>query len=304
MNEKSKSAHFLEIRELQLLDILYTTRSVTRAAEQLGQTQPTVSCSLRRIRERVREPLFIRTSDGMTPTPRCEIVVAKAREILEAMNLITEAPRFDPFTSTRVFRVCTPDSGQITLLPRMVRYMREYAPNVRLEALLVDDQTAALLETGVADLAFGGFVPGTNAAGFHQQALFEQDFTCLVNAHHPRIKDDLTWDDYQREAHVSVTYGGVGPAIEAAMKRHKIERRVLLQLQGFLGVPKIIATTDMITTLPRQIGATLAATGAIRQFSCPIPIPKYWVKQHWHARFHRDPGNQWLRTVCAKQSVD
>ncbi len=302
MNEKPDRDNFLEMRDLQLLDILHSTRSVTRTAARLGQSQPTVSVWLRRIRERVKDPLFVRTSEGMTPTPRALAVVGKAREILEAMHQITgEAPRFDPSTSTRVFRLCAPDSAQITMLPRLVQYVNGVAPSVRLEVLSVDDDTARRLESGEADLAYGGFVPGMEA-GFHQQALFEQDFACLVSARHPRIRGRMSLQDYQREAHVSVSYGGVNAVIDAAMKRQNIDRRVLVYLQGFLGVPKIIATTDMITTLPRQIGENLASGGAVRQVDCPVAMPKYMVKQYWHTRFHRDPGNKWLRAICARQA--
>jgi DNA-binding transcriptional LysR family regulator len=304
VNKRLESANFLEMRELQLLDVLYATRSVTKSAEQLGQTQPTVSTWLRQIRMRIGDPMFVRTSEGMMPTPCADAVVGKAREILEVMHHIAGgAPDFNPFSSTRTFLLCIPDSAQITLLPRMVQYMRRCAPGVRLETFPVDEQTAHLLETGQADLAFGGFVPGMEA-GFLQQALFEQDFTCLISKRHSRIKATLTVNDYRREAHVSVGYSGLIAVIEAAMKRHRIERRVVLRLQGFLGVAKTIALTDMIATLPRQIGAAIAASGSLRQVDCPVQIPKYMLKQHWHARFHRDPGHKWFRDVCAKHAMD
>jgi DNA-binding transcriptional LysR family regulator len=302
MDENLEYDSYLSARELRLLEILYSTHSVTKTADQLGQTQPTISSWLKRIRDQLKDPLFVRTSEGMSPTPRAEIVVSKAREILEAMRLINGgAPRFDPRTSTRVFRMCIPDAAQITLMPGMLRFIRINAPHVQIEALPVDTQTELLLESGEADLAFGGFVSGLEA-GFYQQTLFEQDFVCLVSNQHPRIKEQLTLDDYQREAHIAVGYGSANAVIETELKRQHVERRVLLSLQGVLGVGQIIATTDMITTLPGQIGATLAARGAVRLFQCPVPMHPIVVKQYWHTRFHRDPGNQWLRAVCAKQA--
>ncbi len=60
--------------------------------------------------------------------------------------------------------------------------------------------------------------------------------------------------------------------------------------------------TDMITTMPGQIAAALASAGSVQLFSCPFPMPSIVVKQYWHSRFHRDPGNQWLRAICAQQS--
>lgn len=304
MNEAGEYKDFLDPRDLKLLDILYTTRSVTKTAERLGQTQPTISSLLKRIRDQVKDPLFVRTSEGMIPTPRAEIVVAKARKILEAMRQISEElPRFDPLTSTRTFRMCVPDGAQTTLLPDMLQYIRHCAPNVKFEALPLDKNTPDLLESGEADLAFGGFAPHMEA-GFYQQTLFDQNYICLASTKHPRIKDQLTLEDFKREAHVAFGYGRSFAQIKAEMKHQNIERRVMVYLPGVLGVVRIIAATDMITTLPGQIGTMLAnaRSDAVRLFPCPVPMPNVVVKQFWHSRFHRDPGNQWLRTICAQQA--
>lgn len=301
-DDQFEFGHYLNARDLKLLETLYSTGSVTKTADQMGQTQPTISSWLKHIREQLKDPLFVRTSDGMKPTPRAEEVVGKAREILEAMrHIIDDVPRFDPATSNRLFRMCIPDSAQITLMPSMLGYIRNHAPNVQIEALPVDRQTVRLLESGEADLAFGGFVPDMDT-GIYQQTLFDQDFVCLVGNQHPRIVDRLTLEDYQREAHIAVGYGSTNAVIETELKRQNIDRRVLLTLPGVLGVGKIIATTDMITTMPGQIGAALAARGTVRLFPCPVSMRRIVVRQYWHARFHRDPGNQWLRGTCATQA--
>ena len=302
MDENKEIDNYLSARDLKLLDLLYTTHSVSKAAELLGQTQPTVSSWLKHIRDLVGDPLFVRTSEGMRPTPRADLAVGKAREILAAMHQITEGvARFDPATSARVFRMCVPDAAQITLLPSMLRALRNNAPNVHLEALPVDQQTAHRLESGEADLAFGGFVPGMEG-GFYQQALFEQDFVCLVSSEHPRIGAALTLDDFQREAHIAVGYGSTNAVIESELKRQNVKRRVLASVQGVLGVAKIVAATDMITTLPGQIATTLAEGGAVRLLPCPVTMPATVVKQYWHSRFHHDPGNQWLRSICGQEA--
>lgn len=75
---------------------------------------------------------------------------------------------------------------------------------------------------------------------------------------------------------------------------------MLLELPGFLGLPAIVSTTDLIATLPRQIGETLARVGGLAVWPCPVPVAGFTVKQHWHARYHHDPANRWLRGVCAE----
>ena len=303
MDDHHDTSGYFDVRQLQLLDVLYTTRSVTRTAERLGQTQPTVSTWLKQIRDKVGDPLFIRTAKEMVPTPRADMLVEKAREILEAMRQISGAvPHFDPATSNRVFRICAPDSAHITMIPRLLQCIRGIAPNVQVETLPVNDNSARLLESGDADLAYGGFIPGMDT-GFYQQALIKQDFICLASMDHPRVQARMTLEDYQREAHVAVSYGGihgVNALIKSALHASHIQRRVLLTLTGFLGIGKVIATTDLITTLPRNIGETLASQYGLQILECPVGIPSYMIKQYWHARYHRDPGNQWLRKLCAQ----
>lgn len=303
MDDRNDSTPYFDVKQLQLLDVLYTTRSVTKTAERLGQTQPTVSTWLKQIRDRVGDPLFIRTSKEMIPTPRADVMVEKAREILEALRHISGAvPHFDPATSTRVFRICAPDSAHITMIPLLLQYIRGVAPSVQVETLPVNENTARLLESGEADIAWGGFIPGMDN-GFYQQALIKQDFICLASMDHPRVQGRLSLEAYQAEAHVAVSYGGthgVNALIKTALHSQHVERRVLLTLAGFLGIGKVIAATDLISTLPRNIGETLASQYGLQILECPVRIPGYMIRQYWHARYHRDPGNQWLRKLCAQ----
>jgi DNA-binding transcriptional LysR family regulator len=189
------------------------------------------------------------------------------------------------------------DASHITLLPRLLAHVRAQAPLVRLEAARIDNDTGRALQSGDADLALG-LVPGLES-GFYQQTLFAQDWVCLANPRHPRIGDTLSLRDYRDEAHIGIVSGTGYQLLDAALKRRHVERRVLLELPGFLGLAAIVSTTDLIATLPRQIGETLAQVGGLKVLASPVPIPAFTVKQHWHARYHDDPGNRWLRSVCA-----
>lgn len=288
----------LDVKLLRLFDVLYSTRSVTRAAERLGQSQPTISIWLAKLRGILRDPLFVRTPTGMQPTPRADALIPTAREALASLRRLGESqPRFSPASANRRFRISMTDASHVTLLPRLLGRVREAAPQVRLEAARIDARTALGLQVGEVDLAIG-LIPELET-GFRQQTLFEQDWVCLANPSHPRLGKRLTLQAYQEEAHISIAYGTGYRLLDASLRRRRVERRVLLELPGFLGLPAIVSTTDLIATLPRQIGETLARAGALRVFSCPVPIPTFPVKQHWHARYDDDPANRWLRDVCA-----
>ena len=291
-------ASLLDVKQLRLFDLLYSTRSVTRAAEQLGQSQPTVSIWLGKLRQLLHDPLFVRTPEGMLPTPRAEALIGTARAALDALRELTAVPpAFDAATADRRFRICMTDASHVTLLPRLLAHVRAQAPTVRLEAARIDGGTAQALMSGEADLAVG-FVPWLEA-GFYQQALFPQDWVCLCNARHPRIGASLTKRHYKDEAHIGIVGGTGAQQIEATLREERIERRVLLELPGFLGLGAIVSTTDLLATLPRHIGETLARVNGLAVHPCPVPVPAFTVKQHWHARYHQDPGNRWLRGVLA-----
>lgn len=288
----------LDIKLLRLFDLLYSTHSVTRAAELLGQSQPTVSIWLARLREQLGDPLFVRTPAGMQPTPRADALIPIARDALDSLRrLSTEDTGFNPTTAERRFCICMTDASHVTLLPQLLAHVRSVAPGVRLEAGRIDATTGERLQSGEADLALG-LIPELGAA-FYQQVLFTQDWVCLANRHHPRIGEALTLDDYRREGHVGIVSGTGHRLLAGALAAHDLERRVVLELPGFLGLAAILSTTDLIVTLPRQTGETLARSANLRIFSCPFSIPSFTVKQHWHARYHHDAGNRWLRRVCA-----
>ncbi|MGY0194406.1 LysR family transcriptional regulator [Leptothrix sp. BB-4] len=283
---------------LRLFDVLYQTRSVTRSAEQLGQSQPTVSIWLARLREQLGDPLFVRTPAGMLPTPRAEALIGPTRTILESLRRLASLDEaFDPATAQRRFRICMTDASHITLLPPLLARVRAEAPGVQLAAARMDGQTAQALASGEADLAVG-YAPWLET-GIYQQTLFQQDWVCLASPTHPRLarRRRLNLDLYQAVPHVTIAAGTGAHLLDAALARSGVERTVQLELPSFLGLAPIISATDLLVTLPRQIGETLAALGGLSVFACPVPVETFQVRQHWHARYHQDAGNQWLRGV-------
>lgn len=283
---------------LQLFDVLYEVRSVTRAAGRLGQSQPTISIWLGRLRRQVGDPLFVRTPGGMTPTPRADALIGPCREILASLNRLTSTePAFDPAAAQRRFRICMTDASHITLLPPLLERVRALAPGVRLEAARIDGGTEQALTSGEADLAIG-YVPWLGGA-IARQELFEQDWVCLANPRHPRVRERLGRRAYVAEGHVAITAGTGAALLQRALDAQGIERRVVLELPGFLGLGAIIGGTDLLATLPRHIGTTLAHGSGLALWPCPVPVDRFEVCHYWHPRFDNEPGSRWLRDLVA-----
>jgi len=289
----------LEIRLLNVFDEIYKTRSVSRAADNLSLGQPAVSIALGKLREHFGDPLFVRTSAGMEPTPLGEELVRPVRAAIDALGAaFGYRNAFDPATAARTFRICMTDISQLVLLPALWAHLREAAPGVRIDIAHLSAETARQLESGEADLALG-FMPQLEA-GFYQQSLFRQNYVCLASMDHPRIRETLTLADFEREEHAVVSSSGTGHLIvDKELARQGINRRVALRVPNFLGVSFVVEHTDMLVTIPLRLGQVLAGRGRFRIFPVPFELPDYAVKQHWHERYHHDPGNRWLRGVIS-----
>ncbi len=274
---------------------VYKTQSVSRAARTLGMEQASASIALNKLRRHFDDPLFCRTSAGMAPTTRAQAIYP---DLLEALVRLEKARGasvgFSAQHATREFRICMTDISEIVLLPRLINHLQKTAPGLVVEAEKISNDSRRRLESGDMDLAVG-FTPDLEA-GFYQQALFAQGFVCLAASDHPRIGTKLTRKSFSAEGHILVTASGTGHSIvDKVLAKNKVERRVVLRVQSYLGVARIVAQTEFLVIVPRQLGNALAQQERVKLLEPPLPLPTYKVKQHWHERFNADAGNRWLR---------
>ena len=159
------------------------------------------------------------------------------------------------------------DASHITLLPQLLAHVRAAAPKVRLDAARIDGYTAQALETGEADLALG-YIPWLES-GIYQQTLFPQDWVCLANPRHPRIRKAMTLEAYKREAHVEIVGGTGGKLLEDALRAHRIQRQIALQLPGFLGLYAIVSTTAITFAISSNRPSAVARAAIALSSDCP-----------------------------------
>ena len=143
----------IDLNLLVYLDVLLREKNVTRAAEQLGITQPALSNGLRRLRDLFNDPLLVRTSEGMTPTERALELQPQVRNILASVEqAVLPVSDFEVTRSNRVFRVMASDYAESTLLTRLLFKLRDEAPNITLDILTPSDVTFQDLEQGKIDV--------------------------------------------------------------------------------------------------------------------------------------------------------
>jgi DNA-binding transcriptional LysR family regulator len=261
--------------------------------------QSSVSIALARLRKHFGDPLFVRTSEGMQPTPHANALVAQVRQALELLRNVTRQQAvFDAVKAMRTFRICMTDITHLALLPALINRLSEIAPSIQVEITHISNETPKMLESGDADLAVG-YMPALEA-GFYQQKLFDQNFACVVQRVHPRVHSRLTQQAFKREKHALVTAAGTGhELVERELERLGAQRRVVLRLPNFLGIGALVASTDLIVTVPRRVADTLQRIADVKILMPPFEFPSFAIKQHWHERYQQDPANRWLRSVIS-----
>jgi DNA-binding transcriptional LysR family regulator len=290
-----------DLNLLTVLDTLLRDGTISQAAKTLGSSQPTVSASLNKLRDIFQDELLVRTSSRMVPTPRALELQEPIRRILCSVQTdVLRAATFDPATERRPYTVTTSDIGETFLLPRLVAIFAKHAPYIDLKSVVIKPQhVEEALESGEIDLAVGYF-PDLLRPSTMQQLLFTHGFSCLARVGHPLIGETLTLEAFLAAHHVVVSSEGRSHEIfEEALAKRGLERRCALRIPHFMSVPFVVASSDLIVTVPRVVAVYFSRTSNIRVLEPPIKVPDFGVRQFWHRRFQNDPRIIWLRNVMA-----
>lgn len=286
----------LDLNVLVVFAAMLQHQSVTRAGQALNLSQPAMSAALAKMRVQLGDPLFVRTGHGMRPTPRALQLAEPVHKLLDIVRLdVLQQPPFDPSTARRVFTIITPDIGETVFLPKMLAYAQQHAPHIAIRSMAISSEGAGeALEVGKADLAIGYF-PDLAKAGFFQQRLFKNSFVSIVRANHPRIRDELTMEMFLAEAHAIVRPAGRTHLFERFLDAKHIKLDVRVELSHFASLLTIISSSDLVATVPRDIGHVFATLAKIRLVDPPLQPPSFHLMQHWHSIVNADPANIWLR---------
>ncbi|MFC3106689.1 LysR family transcriptional regulator [Undibacterium arcticum] len=299
----------IDLNLLLVFHQLLAERRVSKVAETLGMTQPGVSNALKRLRVALGDDLFVRTARGMEPTPYAaqlgEPIGYALSTISDSLN---EGVRFDPVTSDRKFKIGMTDIGEVYFLPALMAALREQAPDVSISTVR---NTASNLqdemEAGHIDLAIG-LLPQLKS-GYFQRKLFHQRYVCMFRQGHALDKTSdkasITVEEFERAEHVVVVSGGTGHAIvDQTIERLGIHRKVGLTVPHFVAVGHILSASSMIATVPERYAMACVKPFGLRYATHPISLPEVNINIFWHARFNKEPANQWLRRLIFERFSD
>ena len=290
--------------DLNLLPIfvaLVEERSVTRAAERVGMTQPALSNSLARLRSMFNDQLFIRERYGIQPT---SVALELAPVVVEALSRLDEAvlgqQNFDPAEAKRVMTIAPNGYVELVLAPSIVAKLQQVAPGITLRLTPYGND---LVETGIVSgttaLVLGRIVdPPDNLVVQH---LMDEGFACVVRADHPDIDDGITRDQFERSKHVNVVPPGhMRAGLFQALAQQQLKREVAISVTNFFAVAEMVAVTDYIATLPTLVCQRLRHDTRLKILPVPADLGTFPVEVAWHVRYRHDPAHRWLRGLIEK----
>jgi DNA-binding transcriptional LysR family regulator len=296
----------VDLNLLVAFDAILKDRNITLAARRIGLSQPAMSSALGRLRRTFGDALFVRTGNGMQPTPYAQLLAPPIQRACELIaGSLQIGAEFRPGTSTRAFSFYMTDIGEAVFLPRLIGALAVEAPGVKVRVLRIPARGAQeAMADGEVDIAIGLF-PDLKA-GFFQQRLYRDEFVCVLRADHPQGGGPLTLKQFADMTHAVVETAGTGheAAVERACAKERLRRRIGLTIPHFMALPGIIAQTDLLVTIPRRLAQAFAGFPNVRLTKAPIRIPTFEIKQHWHKRYHHDHANQWLRRTIADLFIE
>jgi DNA-binding transcriptional LysR family regulator len=305
----------IDLNLLVYLDVLLRERNVTRAAEELGISQPAMSNSLRRLRDLFNDPVLVRTSDGMTPTERALELQPLVRNVLAAAELaVLPKTVFDPSESERIFRIMASDYTEATLLPKLLQRLSLEAPAVRLDIMTPSDVSFHDVERGKVDLVINRF--DSLPQSFHQIHLWDDSFSCVLRADNPIIKN-WNLDAYLQAKHVWVSKTGMGVGVgmssddvqrlgwvDEALAKIDAKRVITLFTRHYQAALLLAEHNDLIVTIPTLAANSILENTHVAILEPPFDIPRMRLKMVWSPLLQHDPGHRWMRKLIKSVSED
>jgi DNA-binding transcriptional LysR family regulator len=289
-----------------VLEAVYREGNLTRAGQQLNLTQPAISHALKRLRDLLQDPLFVRHGPHMVPTPFTRNMIEQVRHALQILEVnLSESRNFVPEHTRRNFHLSLWEYAEALVLPDLLRHLTRAAPGMSVTTLRVKRRDLETeLASGSVDLAID--IPMTMSDRIRHKWLLNEPFVVVARPGHPAIANKLDLDTYLAQRHIQVSSRRHGPSlIDVELSRRGLRRQVFLRNQHNHTASMVVHETDMLLTLPER-HALILNTDAVnanlrnRVYPFPLPAPRLEAHLYWHESVENDPANRWLREEIEK----
>lgn len=284
-----------------VLEAIYREGNITRAGQQLNLTQPAISHALKRLRDLLQDPLFVRQGPHMVPTPFTRNMIEEVRQALQILETnLSQSRNFVPEHTRRTFQMSLWEYAEALILPSLLQRLAHAAAGMSITTSRVKRRDLETeLASGSIDLAID--IPMTTSDRVRHKQLLNEPFVVLARRGHPAIRQQLDLDTYVAQRHIQISSRRHGPSlIDIELGRHGLRREIFLRSQHNLTASMVVSQTDMLLTLPERHAQLLNKVLVNQVYPFPLPGPRLEAHLYWHESVENDPANRWLREEIEK----
>lgn len=301
----------IDLNFLVVFDAIYQQQNLTKTGKQLNMSQPAVSNALNKLRDIFNNPLFVKTSQGMKPTPRAESLAEPIHQIIQQLEAVLAEPGdYNPQSSKRTFRLSMSDYSEFLILSKLVNALDHAAPEMCLTGVHTSrKERHKLLESGQLDLAIFSRYPNSEDQGkyntqfssitdLYSKKLFEERVVVVARQGHPTIENSISQEQFMECRHaLFLPHGEISEqdTVDQVLWEQRIKRKVILSTPHTSSHADIIGKTDLIGTTVERYANAVAQEHNLQTLEMPFEMPVFEMTMYWHARVHQDPACQWLR---------
>lgn len=294
----------LDIRMLRVLQLLLQERNVSRVAEKLGQSQPSTSLTLKRLRDIIGDPLLVRSGNSLVPTANAMALMEAIDSTLAGFDrIIGWRDDIAPRMAARKVRIVMSNAIAMLFAPSFVERIRAEAPNIDVEfrGVPADGSLAHALESGEVDIVIGNWP--SPAENLRMAPLFETDIVCMTRRSHPLAKNTkIDMEAYLAQAHISPTPAVISQwsPIDGKLAQLNLRRTIAVSVAEYALIPYVLARSDLVFTTGRPFAEHLATLMPFTIFDAPSELGRMKFYMLWHQRAHNSGFEKWLRNTARK----
>ncbi|GEC68746.1 LysR family transcriptional regulator [Raoultella terrigena] len=292
--------HGIDLNLLAAFDALMSECNVTRAATRVGVSQPAMSAALSRLRKLLGDPLFLRSAEGLLPTPRARELAEPISQALRQLEAtLVRKPDFVPGVAKLTVNLGLSDYPAFVVLPALLEALAEQAPGISVNVHAFNDRDHAvdLLDAGAIDVAIG--VPPTHSDGrILTRPILRDEFVTIIASKHPAARRGMNMKTYLSLPHALASPEGQRHGlVDQALAQLGQQRTLALTLPHMFALPAIVARTGMTATVMKRVALQSPAGRQLAFFPPPVTLPEIVFYLIWHRRSDGHQAQKWLRTL-------
>lgn len=289
----------VDLNLLPVFEAVMETLQYSKAAEQLAMSQPAMSAAIQRLRDTLKDPLFVRTSKGVIPTPKAEALYQDIRVALSQIRQsLSSQQGFDPNTQQHTFRILSGDYFEFVLLPPLIKTIESNDLLVRFNLNQISEESPKQLIHAQANVLLDAFPIDDDR--IHCEVVSQETLVVVrnkknKNKQYPATKKAITAHDFFNATHAVLPNRGRLLPLDKILDTPLLqERKIGVQVTQYIGLLTAVANSDHIATVPKQLAIKYADAFGLDIYDFPIDVPSIPLYMMWSKAFDHDPASKWL----------